>query len=154
ATPRPHPLRARPKPEAAARPPRVNPAPAPVPYVRGLHNVGDRVWAWTLPDGGYGWSNAGLIAGDRASLLVDTLFDLSLTREMLAAMRPITDGAPITDAVLTHSNGDHTHGNQLLDSSVRIIAAKGTAEELAHGMAPQMLAMTQVADLGPVGTPY
>src|SRR5271165_2732605 len=26
-------------------------------------------WAWTLPDGGYGWSNAGLVAGDGASLL-------------------------------------------------------------------------------------
>jgi 2-keto-4-pentenoate hydratase/2-oxohepta-3-ene-1,7-dioic acid hydratase in catechol pathway/glyoxylase-like metal-dependent hydrolase (beta-lactamase superfamily II) len=154
ATSRPHPLPARSNPDAAPKPVRINPAPAPIPYVRGLHNVGDRVWAWTLPDGGYGWSNAGLIAGDGASLLVDTLFDLPLTREMLAAMRPITDDAPITDAVITHSNGDHTHGNQLLDGSVRIIAARGTAEEVAHGMAPEMLAMTQVADLGPVGTPY
>jgi 2-keto-4-pentenoate hydratase/2-oxohepta-3-ene-1,7-dioic acid hydratase in catechol pathway/glyoxylase-like metal-dependent hydrolase (beta-lactamase superfamily II) len=154
ATPRPLPLPARSNPDAKPKPVRINPAPAPIPYVRGLHNVGDQVWAWTLPDGGYGWSNAGLIAGDGASLLVDTLFDLQLTREMLAAMRPITDGAPITDAVITHSNGDHTHGNQLLDASVRIISARGTAEEIAHGMAPGMLAMTQVADLGPVGTPY
>ncbi len=154
ADPRPLPLPARSNPDAKPKPVRINPAPAPIPYVRGLHNVGDRVWAWTLPDGGYGWSNAGLIAGDGASLLVDTLFDLPLTREMLAAMRPVTDGAPITDAVITHSNGDHTHGNQLLDGSVRIIAARGTAEEVAHGMAPEMLAMTQVADLGPVGTPY
>jgi glyoxylase-like metal-dependent hydrolase (beta-lactamase superfamily II) len=69
-------------------------------------------------------------------------------------MQPITTGAPITGAVLTHSNGDHTHGNQLLDGSVRIIAAKGTAEEIAHGLAPEMLAMTQTADLGPAGTPY
>jgi 2-keto-4-pentenoate hydratase/2-oxohepta-3-ene-1,7-dioic acid hydratase in catechol pathway/glyoxylase-like metal-dependent hydrolase (beta-lactamase superfamily II) len=154
ATPRPLALPARSNPDAEPKPVRINPAPAPIPYVRGLHNVGDRVWAWTLPDGGYGWSNAGLIAGDGASLLVDTLFDLRLTREMLAAMRPITDGAPITDAVITHSNGDHTHGNQLLDASVRIISARGTAEEIARGMAPEMLAMTQVADLGPVGTPY
>jgi 2-keto-4-pentenoate hydratase/2-oxohepta-3-ene-1,7-dioic acid hydratase in catechol pathway/glyoxylase-like metal-dependent hydrolase (beta-lactamase superfamily II) len=154
ATPRPHPLPARRKPDTRPRPARVNPAPAPIPYERGLHSVGERVWAWTLPDGGYGWSNAGLVAGDGASLLVDTLFDLALTREMLDAMRPITGSAPITAAVLTHSNGDHTHGNQLLGSSVRIIAATGTAEEVAHGMAPEMLAMTQVADLGPVGTPY
>jgi len=154
ATPRPLPLPARSNPDAKPEPVRINPAPAPIPYARGLHSVGDRVWAWTLPDGGYGWSNAGLIAGDGGSLLVDTLFDLPLTREMLAAMRPITDGAPITDAVITHSNGDHTHGNQLLDGSVHIIAARGTAEEVAHGMAPEMLAMTQVADLGPVGTPY
>jgi glyoxylase-like metal-dependent hydrolase (beta-lactamase superfamily II) len=73
---------------------------------------------------------------------------------MLAAMAPITDRAPITDAVITHSNGDHTHGNQLLEPSVRVIAAKGTAEEIAHGMAPEMLVMAQTADLGPVATRY
>jgi len=147
-------LAARPNPDAAPAPGRVNRAPARVPYTRGLHEVADRVWAWTLPDGGYGWSNAGLVAGDGASLLVDTLFDLALTREMLTAMTPITDRAPITDALITHSNGDHTHGNQLLDASVRIIAAKGTAEEIAHGMPPEMLAMTQTGNLGPVATPY
>ncbi|OBG76638.1 fumarylacetoacetate hydrolase family protein [Mycobacterium sp. E3305] len=150
----PHPLAARPNPDAAPAAPRVNRAPAKVPYTRGLHQVADRVWAWTLPDGGYGWSNAGLVAGDGASLLVDTLFDLALTREMLAAMRDITSAAPITDALITHSNGDHTHGNQLLGASVRIIAARGTAEEIAHGMAPEMLAMAQTANLGPVATPY
>jgi 2-keto-4-pentenoate hydratase/2-oxohepta-3-ene-1,7-dioic acid hydratase in catechol pathway/glyoxylase-like metal-dependent hydrolase (beta-lactamase superfamily II) len=150
----PHPLSARPNPDAAPAPKRVNRAPARVPYTRGLHEVADRVWAWILPDGGYGWSNAGLVAGDGASLLVDTLFDLALTREMLTAMKAITDRAPITDALITHSNGDHTHGNQLLDGSVRIIAAEGTAEEIAHGMAPEMLAMAQTANLGPIATPY
>lgn len=150
----PHALPARPNPDAPPAARRVNRAPARVPYTRGLHQVGNRVWAWTLPDGGYGWSNAGLIAGEGAALLVDTLFDLALTREMLTAMRPITEAAPITDAVITHSNGDHTHGNQLLDASVRIIAARGTAEEIEHGMAPEMLAMAQTANLGPVATPY
>jgi 2-keto-4-pentenoate hydratase/2-oxohepta-3-ene-1,7-dioic acid hydratase in catechol pathway/glyoxylase-like metal-dependent hydrolase (beta-lactamase superfamily II) len=152
-TPAPQPISARPNPDAVPAQ-RVNPAPAKIPYTRGLHEVADRVWAWMLPDGGYGWSNAGLVAGDGASLLVDTLFDLALTREMLAAMAPVTDRAPITDALITHSNGDHTHGNQLLDASVRVIAAKGTAEEIAHGMAPEMLVMTQTADLGPVATGY
>ena len=84
----PHPLAPRPNPDAKPAPVRVNRAPARVPYTRGLHQVADRVWAWTLPDGGYGWSNAGLVAGDGASLLVDTLFDLPLTREMLTAMKP------------------------------------------------------------------
>jgi 2-keto-4-pentenoate hydratase/2-oxohepta-3-ene-1,7-dioic acid hydratase in catechol pathway/glyoxylase-like metal-dependent hydrolase (beta-lactamase superfamily II) len=147
-------LAARPNPDAPPARERVNRAPAKVAYTRGLHQVADRVWAWTLPDGGYGWSNAGLVGGDGASLLVDTLFDLALTREMLAALRPVTEQAPITDALITHSNGDHTHGNQLLDASVRIIAAKGTAEEIAHGMRPEMLAMIQTGDLGPVATRY
>ncbi len=58
-----------------------------VPYVRGAHPIGDGVWTYLQPDGGWGRSNAGLIAsGDGASsLLVDTLFDLELTAEMLAA---------------------------------------------------------------------
>ena len=153
-SPAPQPLPARRNPDAAPAAQRVNPAPAKIPYTRGLHEVAGRVWAWMLPDGGFGWSNAGLVVGDGASLLVDTLFDLPLTREMLDAMKPITDRAPITDALITHSNGDHTHGNELLDRSVRVIAAKGTAEEIAHGMAPEMLAMAQTADLGPVATPY
>jgi 2-keto-4-pentenoate hydratase/2-oxohepta-3-ene-1,7-dioic acid hydratase in catechol pathway/glyoxylase-like metal-dependent hydrolase (beta-lactamase superfamily II) len=153
-TPAPQPLPARRNPDAVSAAKRVNPAAAKIPYTHGLHEVADRVWAWMLPDGGYGWSNAGLVAGDGASLLVDTLFDLALTREMLAAMAPVTDRAPITDALITHSNGDHTHGNQLLDASVRVIAAKGTAEEIAHGMRPEMLVMTQTADLGPVATGY
>ncbi|OBI50689.1 2-hydroxyhepta-2,4-diene-1,7-dioate isomerase [Mycobacterium kyorinense] len=152
-TPAPHRLPPRPNPQATAGT-RVNRASAKVPYTRGLHEVAPRVWAWMLPDGGYGWSNAGLVAGSGASLLVDTLFDLPLSREMLAAVKPVTDEAPISDALITHSNGDHTHGNQLLDPSVRIIAAKGTAEEIAHGMAPEMLAMTQTADLGPIATRY
>jgi 2-keto-4-pentenoate hydratase/2-oxohepta-3-ene-1,7-dioic acid hydratase in catechol pathway/glyoxylase-like metal-dependent hydrolase (beta-lactamase superfamily II) len=150
----PHPIAARHNPAATPAPVRVNRAPARVPYTRGLHEVADNVWAWTLPDGGYGWSNAGLVSGAGASLLVDTLFDLALTREMLTAMKPITTSAPITDALITHSNGDHTHGNQLLDASVRIIAAKGTADEIAHGMPPELLAMTQTGNLGPVATPY
>jgi glyoxylase-like metal-dependent hydrolase (beta-lactamase superfamily II) len=99
-----------------------------VPYTRDLHAVADRVWTWTLPDGGFGWSNSGLVAGDGQSLLVDTLFDAPLTREMLDALTSITDTAPIRDALITHSNGDHTHGAMVLGPSVRVIAAEATAD--------------------------
>lgn len=86
--------------------------------------------------------------------------DASKTPEPIPTAKPVTgDGntferAPITDALITHSNGDHTHGTQLLDRSVRIIAAKGTSEEIEHGPAPEMLARIQTADLGPVATRY
>ena len=68
---------------------------ADVPYTRGAHRVGDGVWAYLQPDGGWGRSNAGLIAsGDgAASLLVDTLFDLESTAAMLAALRAVTPAA-------------------------------------------------------------
>ncbi len=153
-SPAPQPLPVRPNPDAMPPAVRVNPAAAKVPFTRGLHGVGDRVWAWTLPDGGYGFSNAGLVVGEGESLLVDTLFDLALTREMLDGMQSITSEAPIRHAVITHANGDHTHGNQLLDSTVRIVAAVGTAEEIDEGMAPEMLALVQSVDLGAFGSAY
>lgn len=56
-------------------------------YTHGLHELGDGLFCYLQPDGGWGWSNAGLVTGDGTSLLVDTLFDLKLTRQMLDAMR-------------------------------------------------------------------
>ncbi|HEX2312531.1 MAG TPA: MBL fold metallo-hydrolase [Thermomonospora sp.] len=96
------------------------------PYSRGLHEIGADVWAWLEPDGGYGRSNAGLVRGRGSSWLVDALFDLPMTERMLAAMAEVTVGAPLRDAVLTHADGDHTHGTQLLGPEVRILAAAGT----------------------------
>ncbi|MGK5550148.1 fumarylacetoacetate hydrolase family protein [Actinomadura kijaniata] len=145
----PYPLAPRHDPDRPPPRPRVNRAPSKLPYTRGLHEVGPDVWAWLLPDGGYGWSNAGLVAGEDASLLVDTLFDLRLTAEMLGAMRRVTGRRPITRAVLTHANGDHTHGNQLLDERVQIIAAEATCAEMRHEMPPEMLTAAQVVDIGP-----
>ncbi|GII97609.1 fumarylacetoacetate hydrolase family protein [Sinosporangium siamense] len=145
----PHPLKPRQNPDRRPARPRVNRAPSKLPYSRGLHEVGKGVWAWLLPDGGYGWSNAGLVTGTGASLLVDTLFDLPLTAEMLGAMREITDRHPLTHAVITHSNGDHTHGNQLLGEHVQIIAAEATCAEMRHEMPPEMLTSPQIIDIGP-----
>ena len=74
------------------------------------------VYAWLAPDGSWGWSNAGLVADGERSLLVDTLFDLPLTREMLAAMRRAEPRAAAASTLLvnTHANGDHCYGNQLV----------------------------------------
>ena len=57
-------------------------------FTRGLKDIGNGLYAWLQPDGGWGWSNAGLIVDGDQSLLVDTLFDMHLTRDMLAAMAP------------------------------------------------------------------
>lgn len=100
-------------------------------YRHGLHEVGDGVHAWLQPDGGWGLSNAGLVARDGASLLIDTLFDLHLTREMLDGMRHLTDAAPIGTVVNTHANGDHCYGNSLLPEA-RIVASEAAAEEMGE----------------------
>lgn len=101
-----------------------------IPYTRGSHSLTEHCHAWLVPDGTWGWSNAGLVTGDGQSLLVDTLFDVPMTREMLAGLRPITDTAPIRTVVNTHANGDHWFGNELV-ADAEIIASTSTAGEMA-----------------------
>ena len=102
-------------------------------YTKGLHELGNGNFAWLAPDGGWGWSNAGMVVDSGESLLVDTLFDLKLTREMLHAMREAIPAArSIGQVVNTHANGDHYFGNQLVSDS-EIIVSKRCAEEMqAH----------------------
>lgn len=107
-------------------------------YEQGLHEIADGLFAWLQPDGGWGWSNAGLLVDGDTSLLVDTLFDLQLTADMLAAMAVHTDRAPIATLVNTHANGDHTYGNELVTGAA-IVSSHATAEE-AERVPPQMLA--------------
>lgn len=96
-----------------------------------LSEVGDGILAYVQPDGSWGWSNAGLVAGDETSLLVDTLFDLQLTRKMLDQMASVTGESPIGTVVNTHANGDHCFGNQLLAGpDVSIVTSAATSAEM------------------------
>ena len=117
-------------------------------YEKGLHELGQQCFAYLQPDGSWGWSNAGLVVGDGASLLVDTLFDLPLTAEMLAAMAPVTTSAPIGTLLNTHANGDHCYGNQLVEGA-EIIASEATAHEMTE-VPPAMLHALNTAE-GEVG---
>ena len=118
------------------------------PYERGLVEIGDGCHAYLQPDGSWGWSNAGLVVGDGASLLVDTLFDLVLTGEMLDAMSGFTRTSPIASLVNTHANGDHCYGNQLIDGA-EIISSTSAAHEMTE-VPPSMLAALNAAP-GEVG---
>ena len=120
------------------------------PYTKGLQDLGNGCYAYLQPDGSWGWSNAGLVADSGESLLVDTLFDLKLTGEMLEAMRRAEPKAtsPIRTLVNTHSNGDHTFGNQLV-AGAEIIASKACAEEMVHDSgAARLVEMKQAAASG------
>ena len=113
------------------------------------HELGDDCFAYLQGDGGWGWSNAGLIVGDGASLLVDTLFDLHLTAAMLDSA---PDGTPIDTVVNTHANGDHCYGNPELlrrRPDAEVIASTATAEEM-HEVPPAMMAALNQAP-GEVG---
>lgn len=123
-----------------------------VDYTRGLHEVGDRTWAWLQPDGGWGWSNAGLIVDGDASLLVDTLYDVPLTAAMLDAMRAAVPAASRIDTLVnTHSNGDHCNGNELV-TGAEIVASESSASAMADE-SPEMMAgwLAAAPDMGEVG---
>lgn len=109
-------------------------------WSKGLHRLDEGAYAYLQPAGGWGWSNAGLIEDSGESLLVDTLFDERLTAEMLGAIAKATGlrAGDIDTLVNTHANGDHTHGNALIENAT-IIASEASAAEMAE-VTPQMLA--------------
>ena len=102
-------------------------------FTKGLHDLGNGGYAWLQPDGGWGWSNAGLIVDQGQSLLVDTLFDVPLTRDMLEAMRRAEPKAAtrIDLLVNTHHNGDHCFGNECCQGA-EIIAHTLAREAMTH----------------------
>ncbi len=115
------------------------------PFRCGLEDLGDGLYAWMQPDGGWGWSNAGFIRDGDESLLVDTLFDEPLTAKMLAAIEDATGISPaaIGQLVNTHANGDHTHGNALVPNA-EVIASAAAAKEMTE-LPPAMLAALKTA---------
>ena len=119
----------------------------------GLHPLGHGAYAWLAPQGSWGWSNAGLIVDGEESLLVDTLYDLDLTAQMLKGMR---DAEPLAakqfgTLVNTHANGDHCHGNELV-TGADIIASTASALEMAE-LPPEVMAglMALTPQMGQLG---
>ena len=55
-----------------------------------LEDLGGGLYAYLQPDGSWGLSNAGLVSDGEQSLLIDTLYDLKLTRRMLDSMARAT----------------------------------------------------------------
>lgn len=121
------------------------------PYTKGLHEVAAGTHAYLQPDGGWGWSNAGLVVDGEATLLVDTLFDLKLTADMLDTMRrAVPAAAAIGTVVNTHANGDHCWGNQLVRDA-EIVGSRACAEEMG-GLPPALLAaVAKAPPEGPAG---
>jgi cyclase len=114
-------------------------------YVKGLQEVGDGLYAYLQPDGGWGWSNAGLVADGDSTLLIDTLYDLALTEQMLQAMRRAVPAAGRIDTLVnTHANGDHCYGNQLVGGA-RIVASERTAAEMTDLPPAAMAALIEQA---------
>jgi cyclase len=112
----------------------------PARYEAGLTWLAKGTWAWLQPNGELGESNAGVVAGDGAAAVIDTQWDLALTERMLAAMRAEDGiaGVPITSLLLTHSDGDHVYGSQLL-AGTEIIASEAADRIIREEEDPEAL---------------
>lgn len=121
-------------------------------YTKGLHDIGNGIYAYLQPDGSWGWSNAGLIVDSDQSMLVDTLFDLKHTEAMLRDMRRATAAAEhIKTLINTHANGDHCWGNQLVEGA-EVITSRASAAEMAEVPAAMLAqAMHMAPNMGAMG---
>ena len=111
-------------------------------YEAGVRDFGNGCFAYLQPHGGWGLSNAGLVASDGEAFLIDTLFDLKHTRAMLDGFARVSD-AKIGTVFNTHQNGDHWFGNDLVHGA-EIVATERAAQAMAHEM-PERLAQFMMA---------
>lgn len=115
----------------------------PAQFNEGLYKISKQCYAWMVPNGSWGETNIGLIECNGKSVLVDTCWDLPLTREMLHCMQPVIERSPIDTVVNTHSDGDHCWGNQLFQDK-NIIATQACADQMHH-MHPKSLSALQLS---------
>ena len=93
--------------------------------------VRPNVFAYVQPDGTWWINNAGFIVGANGVILIDTCATEKRTRDLLEAVRSMTD-APIRTVVNTHHHGDHTHGNYL--TAPAAIVAQSKCRDLVQRM--------------------
>ena len=120
------------------------------PFEKGLHLLAPGVYAWLTPDGAWGLSNAGLVADSGQSLLIDTLYDLQLTGEMIDAMKQAEpEAASVIDMLVnTHGDGDHWFGNELAQGA-DIYASAAAIEHMKTMPPPMMSIMMNVLSKAP-----
>ncbi|MFF4851222.1 MBL fold metallo-hydrolase [Streptomyces sp. NPDC001194] len=100
---------------------------------RGVLEVGDGVYAYVQPEGGWCLNNAGIISDGGSSALVDTVATERRARELRAAALRVAGRAPRA-LVNTHFHGDHTYGNFLFPEALTIGHERTRAMVRAAGL--------------------
>ncbi len=92
----------------------------------GLVKLSDRVYAFIAPgpaaSEGLG-ANSGFIVGSEGVLVVDSRYTAELARQLLDAVRSITD-APVRYVVNTHYHPDHAWGNSVFKEEGAVIVSQ------------------------------
>ena len=115
-----------------------------------LKEIAKDVYACLQEDRGFGWNNAGFV-NLGGGLIIDTLYDLSHTKQMIELYKTISL-EPASRLVNTHHNGDHTWGNQLFKDR-EIIAHHLCAEEMEKEKKRNLPALFQAGQQRPKAFP-
>jgi cyclase len=86
---------------------------------------------WT--QGGAG-GNTGIIIGKTGVIVVDAKTTPESAKEMIAEIGKLTS-KPVTQVILTHSDGDHVNGLSAFPNGVGVIAHEGARNEMAAALA-------------------
>lgn len=119
----------------------------PIPYVTGLHRIATDTYTYLQGNLATGYSNAGLVLSGDEALLVDTLYTVGQTRQMLSAIEEALPAADIRFVANTHNDGDHWWGNQLVADATIISSTAAAREMRRHG--PETVAAFISADADP-----
>ncbi len=144
------------EPQGGAAAPRQPPPPPPGYIPPPLNPSGVTLETRRLADGVYALvantpftDNSGFVVGSDAVLVVDSQFNGQMGRQVLEAVRRVTD-KPIRYLVNTNAFGDHTFGNYVFPPETQIVASRRTLDALKNttvGDVRQRMAPTVGNDL-------
>ncbi|MBO8192161.1 MBL fold metallo-hydrolase [Streptomyces oryzae] len=103
-----------------------------------LRALGDGLHLWKPPRRGWGLANCGLLVGDGEGLWIDTPYDRPLAEAFLAASREVLDGGGIARVVVTHANGDHLWGADVVPDA-EVIATREARHHIEMEPSPQQM---------------
>ncbi|MGW5022355.1 MULTISPECIES: MBL fold metallo-hydrolase [Streptomyces] len=107
-------------------------------YPSDLHALGDGLYLWNPPRRGWGLANCGLVASADGALWIDTPYDRPMAEAFLAASRAVPGGSDVTRVVVTHANGDHLWGADVLPGA-EIIATREARHHIELEPGPEQL---------------
>ncbi|MFI7242395.1 MBL fold metallo-hydrolase [Streptomyces qinglanensis] len=118
-----------------------------------LRPLADDLYLWKPPQRGWGLANCGLLAASDEALWIDTPYDRPLAEAFLAESQRILGGRGIARIVVTHANGDHLWGAEVVPGA-EVIATREARHHLELEPSPEQLRrMIESAGEGsPVGS--
>jgi cyclase len=94
-----------------------------------VEEIAPGMLAFVQPDGGWCVNNAGILAGEDLTVVIDT----AATQRRAEQLRDAATGAagrPAGLVINTHFHGDHVFGNSVFDRNTPILAQEQTRDEI------------------------